>query len=95
MANISSRKDKDGNIISYRIRVARGYDNYGKKLKPYELSWKPAPGMTKKQIEKELNKQAVQFEEECKNGLSEVQQKLLCLNSILATLKLKKIAFPL
>jgi integrase len=70
MANISERKDKNGNIISYRIRVARGYDTGGKKLKPYELSWKPAPGMTSKQIERELNKQAVQFEEQCKQGLA-------------------------
>lgn len=51
--------------------------------------------MTKKQIEKELNKQAVQFEEECKNGLSEVQQKLHLLNSVLLILKLKRIAFHL
>lgn len=35
MANISSRKDKDGNIISYRIRVYHGYDSKGKRLKPY------------------------------------------------------------
>lgn len=68
MANITPRKNKNGEIISYRIRVSRGYDSKGTKLKPYEMTWKPAPGMTKKQIEKELNRQAVTFEENCKNG---------------------------
>ncbi len=68
MPNITPRKNKNGEIISYRIRVARGYDSKGEKLKPYEMTWKPAPGMTKKQIEKELNRKAVTFEEDCKNG---------------------------
>ncbi|MBQ8296346.1 MAG: site-specific integrase [Ruminococcus sp.] len=68
MPNITPRKNKNGEIISYRIRVSRGYDSKGAKLKPYEMTWKPAPGMTKKQIEKELNRQAVTFEEDCKNG---------------------------
>ncbi len=90
MANISSRKDKDGNIISYRIRVARGYDSYGKKLKPYELSWKPAPGMTSKQIEKELNKQAVEFEEQCKNGLSGTANQLKLAEFCTQYLEIKK-----
>lgn len=58
MANITPRKNKNGEIISYRIRVARGYDSNGKKIKPYEITWKPAPNMTAKQIEKELQKQA-------------------------------------
>lgn len=70
MANITPRKNKNGEIISYRIRVSRGYDSSGKKLKPYEMTWKPAQGMTARQIEKELNRQAVTFEEQCKQGLS-------------------------
>ena len=36
MASISTRKNKNGEIISYRIRVSRGYDVKGNKLKPYE-----------------------------------------------------------
>ena len=68
MANISERKDKKGNIISYRIRVSRGYDGQGKKLKPYEMTYKPEKGMTERQIEKELQRQVTLFEEECKNG---------------------------
>ena len=68
MANITPRKDKDGNIISYQIRVFRGRDASGKRLKDYILTWKPEPGMTKRQIEKELTRQATLFEENCKLG---------------------------
>lgn len=39
MANITPRKNKQGEIISYRIRVARGYDSNGKKIKPFEMTW--------------------------------------------------------
>lgn len=69
MPNITPRKNKNGEIISYRIRVAAGYSASGEKIKPYELTWKPATGMTAKQIEKELNRQATLFEEQCKQGL--------------------------
>ena len=54
MPNITPRTNKNGEIVSYRIRVAAGYSASGEKIKPYEMTWKPAPGMTKKQIEKEL-----------------------------------------
>lgn len=69
MASITPRKNKNGEIISYTIRVYRGYDSNGERLKPYTMTYKPASGLTAKQIERELNKQAVQFEEKCKNGL--------------------------
>ncbi len=69
MPSITPRKNKDGDIISYTIRVYHGYDSKGKRLKPYTMTYKPAPNMTVKQIEKELNKQAVMFEEQCKQGL--------------------------
>lgn len=68
LANISSRKDKDGNIISYQIRVFRGRNASGKRLKDYIMTWKPSPDMTKRQIEKELTRQATLFEENCKSG---------------------------
>ena len=42
MANISARKNKKGEIISYRIRVSRGYDSNGKHLKPDEMTCRPA-----------------------------------------------------
>lgn len=74
MANITPRKDKDGNITSYQIRVFRGRDASGKRLKDYMMTWRPAPGMTPKQIEKELNRQATLFEEACKNGVVSVEK---------------------
>ena len=69
MANISARKNKKGEIISYRIRVSRGYDSNGKQLKPYEMTWRPASDMSAKRIEKEVQKQATLFEEQCRQGL--------------------------
>lgn len=70
MANITPRRNKNGEIISYRIRVSKGYDATGKKLNPYVMTWKPSAGMTAKQIEKELHKQAIAFEELCNQGLA-------------------------
>ena len=63
MANITPRKNKSGEIVSYRIRVSRGYDTAGQKLKPYEMTWRPRQSMTKRQIEKEVQWQATLFEE--------------------------------
>lgn len=60
--NITERKGKKG--ISYNIRVFVGTDVDGKK-KFKTMTWKPKEGMTKRQIEKELQKIAVHFEEEC------------------------------
>ena len=56
---------KRGN--SYQIRVSCGYDTNGKQVEQ-SITWKPAEGMTEKQIEKELKRQTVLFEEACNNG---------------------------
>ena len=58
------RKRKNG---SYEIKVSCGYGVDGKQHNQYK-SYYPEPGMTPKQIEKEVNRQAVLFEEECKKG---------------------------
>ena len=55
MAYIEPRKNKHGEIIAYRIRVNKGYDKNGKKLKPYELTFKPDPDKTERQNMKALN----------------------------------------
>lgn len=56
---------KRGN--SYQIRVSCGYNSdYEQIIKT--KTWKPAPDMTPKQIEKELQRQAVLFEEQCATG---------------------------
>lgn len=61
MATIKKRGD------SYLIRVSCGYDVNGKH-KEQSKTWKPEEGMTKEQIEKELNRQAVMFEESVNHG---------------------------
>ena len=61
MATIRKRGD------SYSIRVSCGYDTNGKH-KEQAMTWKPEPGMTKRQIEKELQRQAVLFEESVAHG---------------------------
>ena len=69
MAYIQSRKNKDGKIISWSVRVQRGYDKDGRQLKPYTATFKSDPDKTDKQNERALNKFAVEFEEKCRNGL--------------------------
>lgn len=68
MAYIEPRKNKDGDIIAYRIRVNKGYDKNGKKLKPYEMTFKPDKNKTERQNMKALNEAAVEFEKKCKQG---------------------------
>ena len=61
MATIQKRNN------SYTIKVSCGYNTQGKQI-IQSMTWKPEPGMTEKQITKELNRQAVMFEEECCKG---------------------------
>ncbi len=68
MAMIEERKNKDGEVTSYRIKVSLGYDVNGKQITK-KKSWKPLPGMSKTQIRKELDKQSAMFESECLQGL--------------------------
>ena len=57
--------EKRGN--SYRIKVSCGYDAQGKQV-TQRMTWSPEPGMTARQIEKELQRQTVLFEEACMQG---------------------------
>lgn len=61
MATVEKRGD------TYRIRASAGYKTTGDQIRP-SVTWKPAPGMTTKQIEKELERQKVLFDERVKNG---------------------------
>ncbi len=61
MATVTKRGD------TYKITVSCGYDINGKQIRR-NTTWKPASGMTKKQIEKELERQTVLFEERCRTG---------------------------
>lgn len=69
MASYRPRKNKFGQIISYEIRVSRGYDPVTRKaLKPYTMTWPHPDGWSKNRIERELNKVAAEFEAACKHG---------------------------
>lgn len=60
MANIQKRGG------SYRIRVSDGFDPETGARRYRTKTWTPPPDMTAKQIEKELERQAVLFEEHCR-----------------------------
>ncbi len=51
----------------YKITVSQGYDYAGKRLRQY-MTWVPTPGMSERQIKKELDRQAVLFEEKVLSG---------------------------
>ena len=62
MATIRKRNN------SYQITVSCGYDINGKQIRK-TMTYSPERGMTAKQIDKEVQRQAVLFEEQCKKGL--------------------------
>ena len=61
MANITKRGD------TFRIKVSCGYDVSGKQVVK-STTYKPDPAKSEKWNEKELQRQAVLFEESCKHG---------------------------
>ena len=65
MANIRKIENKNG--ISYKITVFSGVDSNGKQVRHYR-TWKPAQGMTAKQIEKAVQRAAMDFERELELG---------------------------
>lgn len=67
MAQIVKKTNKNGQV-SYLIRVSEGYRSDGTQIKR-SMTYTPEKGMTARQIEKEVQRQAVLFEENCANGL--------------------------
>ncbi len=67
MAYIEKRKNMKGEVTSYRIRAYCGYDVHGKQMVRFK-SWKPPENMSAKQAEKEVQRIAILFEEECAHG---------------------------
>lgn len=61
MASVTKRGE------NYILRSSLGYNSKGKQIQKF-FTWLPAPGMTEKQIEKELERQCVLFDEKCKSG---------------------------
>lgn len=64
MARIEERRNKNGEVTSYRFRVSQGYNSDGKQ-NVIVKTWKPPKGLTKAQLKKEVQKQAALFESEC------------------------------
>lgn len=57
---------------SYRITVAAGIDLNGKQIR-HRMVWTPDEKLTPRQVEKELNRQVVRFEEQVKTGASAME----------------------
>lgn len=68
MANVEPLKNKKGEITSYRIRVHKGRDLSGKRLKPYSMLFKFKKEWSENKIQKELNKAIILFEQQCNEG---------------------------
>lgn len=66
MATVKKRTAKNGSV-SFYIRCSDGYDSNGRQIER-SMTWKPESGMSDRQIEKELQRQIVLFEEAVKNG---------------------------
>lgn len=60
---------------SYRIRASSGYTVSGKQVRP-SVTWTPDPKMTPRQVEKELQRQVVLFDDRCKSMLGNGHIKL-------------------
>lgn len=70
MANIQERRNKDGKLISYSIRVHRGRGPDGKQLKPWTATFEVAPTWTEKSAKKKAEAFAATFEKECREGVT-------------------------
>ena len=70
MANIQERRNKDGQLISYSIRVHRGRGADGKQLKPWTATFKVSPTWTEKSARKKAEAFAAVFERECREGVT-------------------------
>lgn len=70
MANIQERRDKDGKLISFSIRVHRGRGIDGKQIKPYTTTFDVSPTWTEKSARKKAEAFAATFEKECREGIT-------------------------
>jgi integrase len=69
MANIQERRDKDGKLISFSIRVHRGRDAEGHQLKPWTTTFPVEATWTESSAKKKAEAFAVIFEKECREGI--------------------------
>lgn len=69
MANIQERRNKDGKLISYSIRVHRGRGADGRQLKPYTATFDVLPTWKEETARKKAEAFASVFEKECRDGI--------------------------
>lgn len=74
MANLTERRDKDGKLISYKIRVHRGRSADGKQLTPWQTTFKVEPTWTEKSARRKAEAFAAVFEKECIEGTKTVSR---------------------
>lgn len=74
MASIEERRNKAGELIAYRIVVSNGSRQRGKLSKTVKASDFPDT-WSRKKIYKELDKIAVEFEDQCKKGIISSEKK--------------------
>lgn len=65
MASVEKRYNKAGNLISFRIHVFHGRDEFGKQLPPFIKTVRIPPELNARQIETLIQRETVHFEEEC------------------------------
>ena len=65
MAHIEKITGKTG--VTYRISVSGGFDTAGKRIR-HRTTYKPAPGMTERQIQKAVQRAATDFERSIEQG---------------------------
>lgn len=70
MANIQERRNKEGKLTSYSIRVHRGRGADGRQLKPWTATFEVAPTWTEKSAKKKAEAFAATFEKECRAGVT-------------------------
>ena len=68
MANIQERRDRNGKLISYSIRVFRGRGADGKQLKPWTATFDVSPTWKEESARKKAEAFAATFEKECREG---------------------------
>lgn len=65
MASVEKRYNKAGTLISFRIHVFHGRDEFGKQLPPFIKTVRVPPELNARQIETLIQRETVHFEEEC------------------------------
>ena len=69
MANLQERRDKNGKLISYSIRIYRGRGKDGKQLKPFTATFEVKPTWSEKSARKKAEAYAATLEDQFKRGL--------------------------